>query len=54
MIFQVLKNGKVMFWTEQKECIPSDEIIKNIKQAGYKLKYNESKKGTCKNDNLSK
>lgn len=43
-MFQVLKDGKVMFWTEQKSCIPSDEEIKFMKKCGYKIKIKDSKK----------
>lgn len=37
MIFKVLKDGKVMFWTEHKSCIPDAETIKQMKKAGYKI-----------------
>lgn len=43
MIFQILKDNKVMFWTEQESCIPSDEEIKEMKKAGYKVRRKESK-----------
>ena len=38
LIFQVLKDGKVMFWTEHESCVPTDEQIKEMKKAGYKIK----------------
>ncbi len=38
MLFQVKKDGKVMFWTNQESCVPSDEDIKDMKRAGYKVK----------------
>ncbi len=44
MIFQVLKDNKVFFWTTSKECIPDDEQIKALKKAGYKIKVKEDKK----------
>lgn len=48
MIFQVLKDGKVMFWTKHKECIPDEETIKAMKKAGYKIKIKKDK-GDVKN-----
>lgn len=33
-----------MFWTEHKSCIPSDEQIKDMKKAGYKIRIKEDKK----------
>lgn len=38
MIFQVSKDGKIMFQTECQECLPSDDEIKAIKKAGYRVK----------------
>lgn len=48
MLFQVLKDGKVMFWTNYKECIPDDETINAMKKAGYKIKIKKDK-GDVKN-----
>lgn len=44
MKFQVLKNGKVVFWTEHESCIPDNETIKAMKKAGYKIKIKKDKK----------
>lgn len=44
MKFQVLRNGKVMFWTKHKDCVPDEETIKALKSAGYKIKMEEDKK----------
>ena len=43
MVFQVIKNGKVMFWTQHKSCVPIENQIKEIKKAGYKIKIKEDK-----------
>lgn len=43
MMFQVIKNGKVMFWTDYESCIPTDELIKEMKKAGYKIKIKGEK-----------
>lgn len=45
MTFQVLKNGKVMFWTKDRECVPDEETIKALKSAGYKIRMKEDKNG---------
>lgn len=37
MLFEVYRNGKVVFTTESKKCIPSDESIKQMLSAGYKV-----------------
>lgn len=39
MIFQILRDGKVMFWTEHEKYIPSDDELKQMKKSGYKFKY---------------
>lgn len=39
MVFQVLKDGKVKFWTDMQSCVPNDEQIKALKKAGYKVKW---------------
>ena len=41
LVFQVIKNGKVMFWTQHESCVPSEEEIKEMKKAGYKVKMKE-------------
>lgn len=38
MLFQVLKDGNVMFWTEEESCVPCEDEIKDLKKAGYKIK----------------
>lgn len=47
MLFQVSKDGKVMFQTEYQECVPSDGEIKTMKKAGYRVKMKEEKKDDC-------
>lgn len=44
MIFQVIKNGEVKFWTDIESCVPSEEHIKDLKKAGYKIKIIKDKK----------
>ena len=44
MLFQVSKDGKIMFHTEYQECVPSDDEIKAMKKAGYRVKMKEAKK----------
>lgn len=43
MMFQVLKDGKVMFCTQHESCVPSDDQIKEMKKAGYKIKIKKDK-----------
>lgn len=43
MIFQVLKDGKVMFWTQHESGVPSESQIKEMKKAGYKIKIKKDK-----------
>lgn len=38
MLFQVLKDGKVMFHTEYPEAVPGPEEIAALKKSGYKIK----------------
>ena len=46
MEFIVLdRYGNVVFHTEHKECIPSKEEIKQIKEAGYKVKQIKEREG---------
>lgn len=47
MLFQVSKDGKIMFQTEYQECVPSDDEIKAMKKAGYRVKRKEEKKDDC-------
>ena len=35
MIFEVKKNGKVMYSTKDKELIPPAETLKSMRAAGY-------------------
>lgn len=44
MLFQVSKDGRIMFQTEYCECVPSDDEIKSMKKAGYRVKMKEGKK----------
>lgn len=37
--------GNVVFHTEYEECIPSKETIKQIKEAGYKVKQTKEREG---------
>lgn len=43
MRYEIVKNNKVMFWTEHEECLPPKEILKEMKDAGYELKKIKSK-----------
>lgn len=31
------RQNNVIFWTEYEECIPEKEVIKNLKENGYKV-----------------
>lgn len=44
MIFQVIKDGEVKFWTNSESCIPPEEQIKAMKKVGYKIKVIKDKK----------
>lgn len=44
MKFEVIKDGKRVFWTEYEKCIPDDETIKLLKKSGYKVRVKESAK----------
>lgn len=44
MLFQVSKDGSIMFHTEYQECVPSDDEIKAMKKAGYRVKMKEGGK----------
>ena len=37
MLFEVYMDKKRLMYTEYEECIPSIEIIKSMKAAGYKV-----------------
>lgn len=43
LVFQVIKDGKVMFWTQHESCVPSESQIKEMKKAGYRIKIKEDK-----------
>lgn len=43
LVFQVIKDGKVMFWTQHESCVPTDNQIKEMKKAGYRIKVKEDK-----------
>lgn len=43
MLFQVSKDGRIMFQTEYQECVPSDDEIKAMKKSGYMVKMKEHK-----------
>ena len=40
MIFQVIRNGAVMMWTEHDDCVPDKETCINMQKTGYILKLN--------------
>ena len=44
MVFKVIKDGKVKFWTDMQSCVPNEEQIKALKKAGYKVKWRKEKK----------
>lgn len=44
MIFQILKDGKVIFWTDKESCVPSDMQLKEMHKNGYKYKTIKDKK----------
>lgn len=37
-LFEVYKDGKRVFWTDDISCVPEEEIIKCLKKAKYKVK----------------
>lgn len=37
MLFEVYRDGERLMYTEHEECVPSSEIIKNMKAAGCKV-----------------
>ena len=37
MLFEVYRDKQRLMWTEHEECIPSNEMIKTLKAAGYKI-----------------
>lgn len=47
-LFQTFKNGKPMMSTEFESCIPTNEEIRAIKAAGYKVVDNRKKKSPAK------
>lgn len=40
MLFEVYKDNQRVMYTEYEECVPSIDIIKNLKAAGYKILLN--------------
>ena len=46
MLFQVLRDKKVLFHTTHEKCVPSAEEQKDLKKAGYTIKvtYDEDEK----------
>lgn len=39
-LLEIRKDGKTFMETEYKECIPTNEVLKSIKSAGYKIYLN--------------
>lgn len=39
-LIEVKKDGKTYFQTDYKECIPPNEILKQMKKSGYKVYLN--------------
>ena len=37
MLFEVYRDDKRLMYTEQEECIPDNDVIKSMKQAGLKV-----------------
>jgi hypothetical protein len=37
MLFEVYRDKQRLMWTEYEECIPSNDMIKTLKAAGYKI-----------------
>ena len=35
MRFEIVKNKKVVFWTEDASCIPPEDQIEDMKEEGY-------------------
>lgn len=46
MKFEVFKDGKRVFWTEDEKCVPDEETIKSLKKNSYKVKVKENDKGS--------
>lgn len=44
MLFQVIKDRKIMFQTEHESCVPSEKMQAAMKKAGYKIKIKDDKK----------
>lgn len=40
MLFEVYKDGKRLMHTDDEKCIPTIDIVKSIKAAGYKILLN--------------
>lgn len=39
-LLEVKKDGRTFMATEYEECIPSNDVLKSIKNAGYKIYIN--------------
>lgn len=37
-LFEVYKDEKRVFWTDDVSCVPEEDIIKSLKKAKYKVK----------------
>ena len=44
MTFQIIKDGKIMFQTNEESCVPSAEQLKEMHKHGYKYKTIKDKK----------
>lgn len=40
MLFEVYRDNQRIMYTEYEECIPSVDIVKSLKAAGYKILLN--------------
>lgn len=49
MLFEVYRDGKRIMWTEQESCIPPNDVIKDMKAAGYKVLLDGKVYKTTKN-----
>lgn len=37
MLFKILKDKEVVFYTEHESCVPSESLQKQMKKDGYKI-----------------
>lgn len=58
-LFEVRKNGKTLQYTDDRKSIPTEKVLREIKNAGYKVYVNgkvwkdtktTNEKGAVKND----